>query len=369
MDEKKSSSIESMQAQLMDAAINKMVAGMWFIGIVGVSFSVSRALVTGWVQAYSFHLGALAAATLLFLFRHSLTSRIKAWMMLAISFTVAFTGIWEFGIVGNGVLWALFSMFLGLFFLGKRVAFATGGLLFVVLVWSMHQFTSGTKVFPVDFEIYLSNYASWAATFFGSVVFFIFLIAVYFTNLIGTQNLIKLLEKQNLELAKLANFDRLTQLPVFNFFKEQLQTALLQSQREQRFIACGFIDLDDFKIVNDEYGHDAGDQVLKEVAQRLTRCMRSQDQVGRMGGDEFVFFINSATEPDLKSICHRIIHELNQPIPFGDTYLEVGCSIGVAISSGGDESAETLIKRADHEMYQVKRLEKNHFSIAEARMS
>lgn len=127
-----------------------------------------------------------------------------------------------------------------------------------------------------------------------------------------------------------------------------------------------FVDLDGFKSVNDTFGHDAGDSLLKEVAVRLRSCLRETDTAGRIGGDEFLLVaseINSNEDAGL--IADKIIKALTLPVFTGEAKLEIGASIGIAVYPEHGNDAEILIKKADTAMYHVKKSGKNNFTFFE----
>ncbi|MFG1491591.1 GGDEF domain-containing protein, partial [Oceanospirillum sp. HFRX-1_2] len=147
--------------------------------------------------------------------------------------------------------------------------------------------------------------------------------------------------------------------------------ALERTKRVRRDLAVFFIDLDGFKEVNDEYGHDAGDFLLVEIANRLSGVMRSEDTLARLGGDEFVAILPGVHGRDqLEQILNRILHEMNCPVLMADgTELKVTASIGVSLFAG-DGNAEAgvnqLVTQADQAMYQAKMKGKNSFCFSDA---
>jgi diguanylate cyclase (GGDEF)-like protein len=125
-----------------------------------------------------------------------------------------------------------------------------------------------------------------------------------------------------------------------------------------------FIDLDGFKTVNDTIGHDAGDYVLKQVAQRLLSCVRKTDTVARVGGDEFLIIATEINSPDnAAQIAEKVVQVVSQPIIFNgqQTVVSVSTSIGIALFPEHSEDMDQLIKLADEAMYNVKNAGKNGF--------
>jgi diguanylate cyclase (GGDEF)-like protein/PAS domain S-box-containing protein len=152
--------------------------------------------------------------------------------------------------------------------------------------------------------------------------------------------------------------DMLTSLLNRRALLETLPIAQSRAARTGKSMALLFIDLDGFKAVNDDLGHDAGDIVLRAVAQRLQDVVRKTDSVFRLAGDEFTVLLEAMTDTfgDARQVANKIIAEVGRPVPVGDDFAEVGASIGVAVfTPAGSASAEDLIKEADRQMYAAKR--------------
>lgn len=164
-------------------------------------------------------------------------------------------------------------------------------------------------------------------------------------------------KKDEEALRQLAHHDVLTGLPNRILFYDRLEQVLAVAQRQSQRFAVLFLDLDKFKEINDTLGHDAGDDVLREVAQRLRTCVsRKTDTVARMGGDEFTIIFTDVNAVEyVASVAERIIIALSQSfLLHGETHF-LGCSIGIAQYPQQGEDAETLIKHADDAMYQAKK--------------
>ena len=160
----------------------------------------------------------------------------------------------------------------------------------------------------------------------------------------------------------LATHDGLTGLPNRTWFGELVTLALHAARRYGRTLAVLFIDLDRFKLVNDTLGHEAGDELLKEVARRLKTCLRASDVVARLGGDEFVVLLPELPAPDHASIVARkILAAVLEPIVVQQQICRVTASVGVALYPQDAADEATLMKNADIAMYQAKEEGKNNF--------
>ncbi|MEH6628174.1 MAG: GGDEF domain-containing protein [Motiliproteus sp.] len=167
------------------------------------------------------------------------------------------------------------------------------------------------------------------------------------------------------KMRRMAHYDALTGLPSLHLMTENALLLISQVARSKQRLSVMFIDLDDFKAVNDTYGHDAGDQVLKEVASRLAKTLRKSDQVSRIGGDEFVMLqTNAKTNEDVAQVARKIIDQLSVPFEVAGGTVELGASIGIAFYPEHGDDLESLLKAADQSMYKVKKAGKNshHFA-------
>ncbi len=157
-------------------------------------------------------------------------------------------------------------------------------------------------------------------------------------------------------LQYLAQHDQLTDLPNRELFHDRLRTALARSRRDEQRLAVLYLDLDQFKPVNDSHGHDIGDLLLREVAVRIGQCVRESDTVGRIGGDEFVVLLNDIGLPEhAVAVAEKIHLAFEQPFELSGCTLQVSASIGIAIYPDHGEDDKQLLRRADDAMYGAKR--------------
>jgi len=159
-----------------------------------------------------------------------------------------------------------------------------------------------------------------------------------------------------------ANHDALTNLPNFNLLTDRIRQALLLSLRHSTEVAVFFIDLDNFKFINDSLGHDIGDLLLKKVAERLAGCVRTSDTVARQGGDEFAVIISEPAVADHAiNIAGKILKAVAEPLRIDEHELFITCSIGISISPRDGGDVQTLLKHADVAMYRAKEQGRNSF--------
>ena len=172
---------------------------------------------------------------------------------------------------------------------------------------------------------------------------------------------------QQEEIERAAHIDPLTQLPNRRLLADRLQQALARARRAGGGLAVCALDLDGFKAVNDERGHEAGDAVLVEVAQRLKRVVRANDTVARLGGDEFLLLLADLDSPgQAEEIVERALQAVRQPVALEQGSAQVSASIGLALFPEHGRDAEALMRAGDSAMYVAKRRGRDQFCRAQA---
>jgi len=167
------------------------------------------------------------------------------------------------------------------------------------------------------------------------------------------------------QLEFIAHYDTLTGLPNRKLFDDRLHQAMVQSKRHQQPLAVVYIDLDGFKAINDNYGHDAGDHLLKAISEQMKACLRESDTLARFGGDEFVaVLVDLADIHTSTPYIKRMLAAAARPVAYQGHQLQVSSSIGVAFFAPTDDSAaDQLLRQADQAMYQAKLAGKNRYHI------
>ncbi|WP_373183979.1 diguanylate cyclase domain-containing protein [Halomonas campaniensis] len=173
---------------------------------------------------------------------------------------------------------------------------------------------------------------------------------------IGVARDVTALRQAEDELRYLAHHDALTGLTNRSLFYDRLDSALHAAHRHRSGLALLFLDLDDFKLINDAHGHAVGDRVICTVARRLEGCVRETDTVARMGGDEFTVLLTDIHSTDAVSRkVEQILAVLSEPLGGELHGIAPSCSIGVACYPADGEDADTLLSHADGDMYRIKR--------------
>lgn len=159
-----------------------------------------------------------------------------------------------------------------------------------------------------------------------------------------------------------AFYDALTGLPNRVFFQKSLDDAIADAASNNYFLAVIFLDIDEFKKINDSFGHDGGDELLKSFAHRLKSCLRSCDLVGRWGGDEFTILISQFNQlENLTKLALRILASFEKPLQIFDCELKITSSLGIAVYPSDGLDTQTLLKNADAALYQAKEEGKNKY--------
>jgi diguanylate cyclase (GGDEF)-like protein/PAS domain S-box-containing protein len=175
-------------------------------------------------------------------------------------------------------------------------------------------------------------------------------------GLLGITREINELKRVEQDLQYLATHDVLTALPNRFLLYDRLEQTILRSRRNKNQFAVLYIDLDKFKAINDRYGHDVGDQVLKQIANRISTNLRDCDTVARMGGDEFAIVLDAISKPeDSMTVGQKIREKLEEEFAVFTSRARVTASIGISIYPIHGINAATLLKAADHAMYKAKK--------------
>ena len=177
----------------------------------------------------------------------------------------------------------------------------------------------------------------------------------------------ELLNENEKRLHHLAHHDPLTNLPNRLLFEDRLKQALSKARRSHRQVALFFLDLDNFKTVNDSLGHDYGDMLLIDVAKRLTKSVRESDTVARLGGDEFLVLLEDIESIEMietmaQRVCQALTHELSK----NDFTQIISASIGISIYPEDAATAQQLMKNADLAMYRAKNVGKASYQFYSA---
>jgi diguanylate cyclase (GGDEF)-like protein/PAS domain S-box-containing protein len=184
-------------------------------------------------------------------------------------------------------------------------------------------------------------------------------IATHFVGVLNDITEIKYYEK---ELERQVSVDALTELASRSILKERIRDSIATAEHFGSSVTVGFMDLDNFKFINDSLGHNVGDELLKQVARRLVACIRGQDTIARYGGDEFAFvLVGQKDESTIAALMERLLKTIDRPFEIDGHKLFVSCSIGLSFYPKDGKDADTLLKNADVAMYRAKERGRNNF--------
>jgi diguanylate cyclase (GGDEF)-like protein/PAS domain S-box-containing protein len=188
-------------------------------------------------------------------------------------------------------------------------------------------------------------------------------------HFVGAFSDISMIKKHEEDLDRIAHYDMLTSVPNRRLLGDRLEQAIAHTRRHGGNLAVCYLDLDGFKPINDQYGHEGGDRMLVEIARRLESMSRGEDTVSRLGGDEFVMLWNDIdSEADCVRALERILDKVAEPMLLENEPVSVSASIGVTLFPDDDVDADSLLRHADHAMYTAKQLGKNRYQIFDARL-
>ncbi|MDT8375960.1 MAG: diguanylate cyclase [Mariprofundaceae bacterium] len=167
------------------------------------------------------------------------------------------------------------------------------------------------------------------------------------------------------KIRQMAYHDHLTGLPNRALFYDRLQQALAHAHRNRKRLALLILDLDHFKPINDELGHEYGDRALVETGKRLRQCVRETDSVARIGGDEFaIILVDIASEKAACRMAEKVIAAIGQPLSLNTSQYVLGASIGICLTAPDDDDMEAMVSRADTAMYRAKESGRNRYCVA-----
>ena len=169
-------------------------------------------------------------------------------------------------------------------------------------------------------------------------------------------------KRQDARLGYLAQYDQLTGLINRTLFHDRLANSLVRARRDGGLVTVMFLDIDGFKGINDTFGHDVGDELLRQIAARLVACLRESDSVARLGGDEFTVILEGGKRvEDAGQVASKILRSIATPFVVADRELSVTTSIGIAVYPVDGDTSEDLVKGADTAMYQAKAAGRNTY--------
>ncbi len=180
----------------------------------------------------------------------------------------------------------------------------------------------------------------------------------------GFNQMLEKIDAHDNKLRKIAHYDNVTGLPNRHYFNQRLEDAIADAAREKEHVGVLFIDLDNFKVINDTLGHNVGDMLLKSVSERIAGTLRGSDCVCRIGGDEFAVILQELPgHSDAAVVAGKVLNEMAQPMWLGDSEIYVGASIGIGLYPDDAPDMNALLRCADVAMYYAKSRGKNNYQL------
>lgn len=184
------------------------------------------------------------------------------------------------------------------------------------------------------------------------------------SHYLGVFSDITLQKEQHQKLEHIAHYDALTGLPNRVLLADRMRVAMAQAERSQHLLGVVYLDLDDFKPVNDQLGHQAGDKLLREIAERLLDSVRGGDTVARIGGDEFVVLLCELTSlEECERAMNRLLRAVGEPVLIGHQTVQVSASLGATLYPSDEGDADVLLRHADQAMYRAKEAGRNRYHL------
>lgn len=337
---------------------------------VGVPLSLSRMGDTGWLPVYGIHIGIGLLVAVMFVFRRFLSTSLKIAVICSLCWALGIAGLWTFGLVGGGVLWLL----IGCLMLSTLYSSRAGALSFLMamlyIVYVGNLYSSEILKLPFDVAEFVVQPSTWFTALVATAIAPFMLLSAISMMQEMTESLLGDVEAQRKKIERLALYDDITGLPTFRLARDRLKQAMETAKRNNSKAAVLFLDLDNFKAVNDAFGHDAGDDVLKSAGQRIAECLRAEDSVSRRSGDEYLIVLPEVSGREAAAdVAHKILSQNQQPMPWRsesigwrNENMVVGASCGIAVFPDDATEMSQLLDLADASMYEAKRRGKNRVS-------
>lgn len=322
-----------------------------------------RMLDTGWHALYAYHLVLGVMTIVVFLNPGAkFSEQTRICFAVLVPALVGIPPLFIFGFYSNAVIWLVMSCSMAAMFISQRKALAFASTLLVLVGTAGILFTQNLLQLPMDANRFIHQSSGWLSLVVGTGIGVYMAMIVLIRYRQSLKTLLATIELQRDLIRHQADHDVLTGLPTLRLAKDRLQHACTNARILHSQVAVFFIDLDGFKAANDQYGHDAGDWVLVEVAARLMATLDASATAARLGGDEFLIILENLQQPaEAEQVARQVLAVLSEPVLYHEHPIRIGCSIGIALMPTHTDSAEQLLRYADQAMYQVKKSGKHNF--------
>jgi diguanylate cyclase (GGDEF)-like protein len=351
--------------RLRENFIEGMWKGLLLIALIGMPVSVSRALHTGWITTYTIHVALAAGIVLFYVLMKRFSLDVKSAALIAALWAIGLPGLFTMGFPAASIWWLVLSCLVAGTVYSFRAGVALGAATLLVIAVAAFGFISGRLTLALDPNEYLRQPMAWAALLLVTGTFtFLVLRSMWLYNS-SLVELLRRISEQRDTIERLSMHDQLTGLPLAELADDRVGMAIHAAKRSGTKVALLFIDLDDFKAVNDTYGHETGNVVLRQAAHRIRAAIRAEDTVARLSGDELLAVIVDLKErAPAGLVADKIIAAASTPITVHGNLITVGASVGIAIYPDDGTDGQSLRNLADTAMYVAKKSGKNRYSFA-----
>lgn len=371
MPENKITSVQEQVDTLRVRALSKLTDYLVVSAVFLFAAFLYRLTDTDWQDTYILQFIVFFLLMVTITIRDKLSYKTTIYCYLSLGFILAISEFISLGLSGMGEVASLFCIMLSLFYLDKKSTAVVSLIITVIFGVTFYEYLYAGRTLSENDIAYVSWHSAWIGRFTAHATFFLVLgMSILFLQdqiirlLLELETQKQTIESQKEQIEHLANHDALTGLPSLRVADDRLEAALDLATQQNHKSALLFLDLDGFKAINDTHGHEAGDEVLKQIAERISSVTRSEDIACRVGGDEFLVIVEKVKSlSDLESLCQRLILVISMPLPYKDIELAVGVSIGAASYPCSASSSRDLRLKADELMYQVKKSGKNNYRI------
>ena len=347
--------------------LERLSTALFLLALVAYPISMLRVPAIGFNAVHVLQTVLAVVVIVTFAFRKKISDVSLILVCVSVFSLLSVGGVLQYGIMSGGFLFAIAAVFTLATTLGVRssIAFTVAFLLCLSLAAWLH--ITGRFELPVEAGQYFLLPSVWAtvgASFLMTAGVFIIAISSYIAN---THQLVSTIIQQNKQIEHLANHDFLTGLPTLRLAQDRLDMAIEQSRRTSGQLALLYLDIDEFKSINDTFGHEAGNMVLLSVARGMLDVVRAGDTVCRIGGDEFMILLSSIPDREnVRNVCERLLKTVGRELMYHGMPLQVSMSIGVALFPDHANDGKTLRRAADAAMYEAKRMGKNRYRFVES---
>ena len=350
---------DSIRATLME----RFWRGVFVLALVALPFSVLRAYYLGWQPVNFLHWGMAGLVVVLNLMPYRLSPGAKAALAIGLIWLVGLTALVTFGLLSYGINALLLSCLMTSMLYSMRTALLLAAAVTAVVAVTGIGFSTGYLDFPIDANQYVRSPLVWAGAVLVPILFALLIIVAISVFQESIRALLDEVRRQRDVIAHQAIHDPLTGLPSMRLASDRLEVSIHRARRSESMVAVMFIDLDGFKLVNDQSGHEAGDHVLATVGSRLREVIRSIDTAARIGGDEFMVILSDIPDRGIAGeVAETLLAAIAQPIPYKAQLLTVSASIGISLFPDHGNDFGTLKRTADEAMYGVKGAGKNGYA-------